>query len=476
MFRVSEGFFVSNKHRLTKYSTTAFSVIAAALVVSCANTDAAGQRALFDYVEKPDTSYSWRIVQRDEIDGLEIVELRLHSQTWRDILWRHRLFLIKPKELTVQSQALLTLSGGRWREAYDQPGGSRPLSENAGPFFQIAQEIGSVHIILDQVPFQPLFERTEDELIAYTLDRFLETQDSEWPLLLPMTKSAVRAMDAGQEAARELWGLELESFTLLGGSKRGWTTWLTAAADPRVTAMVPVVIDALNMSAHFPHQTDVWGSPSEEIRPYTDRNLDTVLSSEQGRELREIIDPFEYRDVLLQPKLIVNATNDAYFPVDSINLYWGQLNGSNYTLLLPNQGHSANDFGRLIPSLKALHLHAAGLDPMPSLDWEYERSPQGWRICLAAEPAPKQARIWSAVSEDRDFRDAIWEMKELGIDGPTLVVQGAREPESYAGFFVETVFESDDGRFMLSTTPAVLGPSNHPSDVWSAVSSGQVCD
>ena len=39
-------------------------------------------------------------------------------------------------------------------------------------------------------------ERSEDAIIAYTWDKFLHTGDAKWPLRLPMTKAAVRAMEA----------------------------------------------------------------------------------------------------------------------------------------------------------------------------------------------------------------------------------------------------------------------------------------
>lgn len=43
--------------------------------------------------------------------------------------------------------------------------------------------------------------------------------------------------------------LSIEEFYVGGESKRGWTTWLTAAVDKRVKAAIPVVMDLMGMTA-----------------------------------------------------------------------------------------------------------------------------------------------------------------------------------------------------------------------------------
>ena len=101
-----------------------------------------------------------------------------------------------------------------------------------------------------------------------------------------MTKSAVRAMDASQEAMKKEWGLDVETFTVTGASKRGWTTWLTGAVDDRAVAIAPMVIDMLNMSPHTKLQkTSFGGKSSEQIDDYKglDEQIDTPRGQRCGR-------------------------------------------------------------------------------------------------------------------------------------------------------------------------------------------------
>jgi PhoPQ-activated pathogenicity-related protein len=412
--------------------------------------------ALASYVAKADPTYAWRIRARYQERGAEFLELTLESQTWRNVLWRHQLLLIKPDGVRNAEHGLLIIGGGRWREEYESQPPADALPDDVRIFTAIARRLRTVVAVVGQVPFQPLFELTEDRLIAYTFDQYLKTGDEEWPLLLPMVKSAVRAMDASQQAALAEWSMSLRSFTVLGGSKRGWTTWLTAAVDQRVTALVPAVIDALNMERHFPHQTEVWGAPSEEIRPYTDLNLDDVLGSPEGAALRAIVDPYSYRADIAQPKLVVLATNDHYFPVDSANLYWDALREPKYLLYLPNEQHSIDDYSSLVATLRAVHHAAASGTALPNLNWELAAQ-SDLRLCVQAD-RDASVRLWTANSDDGDFRDAVWTAGSwTRDDNPTFVLE--RPQQGYAAAFAEARFGGGRSAFTLSTTLAVLAPT-----------------
>ena len=73
-----------------------------------------------------------------------------------------------------------------------------------------------------------------------------------------MVKASMRAMDAMADfvkTALPQHNANLDSFVVAGASKRGWTTWLVGAVDqPRVKAIVPIVLDAINFVAVEHHQ------------------------------------------------------------------------------------------------------------------------------------------------------------------------------------------------------------------------------
>lgn len=109
---------------------------------------------------------------------------------------------------------------------------------------------------------------SEDDLVAYTLDKYLRTGDTEWVILLPMVKAAVRAMDTVAEIALSNHEVTVNRFCVGGASKRGWTAWLAAAVDPRVKACLPIVIDVLDMETQVNHHFESYGFYTGAIAPY----------------------------------------------------------------------------------------------------------------------------------------------------------------------------------------------------------------
>ena len=456
-----------------RYALFALLALVGAQATAAQTAPADPAEALADYVAKPDDAFEWHVQRRYTSPDASVVELHLQSQRWQGEPWKHQLLIVRPKRVADDRDAIVIIGGGRWRDEYEAATGEEPLPEDAALFVAIARVLKTPVVVLAQVPYQPLFGMTEDRLIAHSFERYLATKDPEWPLLLPMVKSVVRAFDASSAFSEQEFGAPLERFTVIGGSKRGWTTWLTAAVDRRVTAIAPIVIDALNMQKHFPHQTEAWGTPSESIKPYTDLGLDRILASPEGEDLRQIVDPYSYRDKLTQPKLVILATNDQYFPLDSANLYFGGLREPKYLLYLPNEPHSVKHYGPVVRGLRALHEAASGGEPLPKLDWQYEVRDDGLTLCVGSKGA-RGVLLWRAVSADRDFRDAHWEsVVETRRSRGRFEVE--RPADGYVAVFGEVKYGALLRAFSLSTGLTVLAAEGNPPYGTEPISTAEVC-
>lgn len=412
------------------------------------------------YVARPDPDFGWREVTSGSVGKTQYTKYLLTSQTWRGIPWKHQLYVLRPGNMAGDvKHALLFIHGGRWKPEYEAAGQPSELPREAPHFARLAESIRAPVAVLRQVPFQPLFDRREDALIAYTFDQYLQTGDAGWPLLLPMVKSATRAMDAIQNIARERWSVSIETFTVTGASKRGWTAWLTAATDHRVMAVAPMVIDVLNMRAQLNHQRATWGEFSEEIRDYSALDLQNRLESERGNSLLTMVDPFSYRQRLTQPKLILLSTNDRYWPLDALNIYWQGLPDPKNVLYVPNQGHGLRDADRVINDLSALHRYAAAGKTLPRTTSSVRLKGRAINLSVESDRPARRVLLWSARSATLDFRDAHWSSHRCARSGKGHSCSERRPDRGYAAVFAETFFRDDDGPgFSTTTTVCLLGP------------------
>lgn len=154
------------------------------------------EKALDAYLNNGDKTYNYTLKDSGRIGKAKSYQLLLTSQQWRNITWRHQLTIIVPEQVDFAG-ALLIIAGGS--NTNEQPNWS--TKDGLWPVAaQIAETNKSVVAILKQTPNQPLFNGLkEDALISHTLQQYKNDGQADWPLLFPMVKSAIRAMDAIQD-------------------------------------------------------------------------------------------------------------------------------------------------------------------------------------------------------------------------------------------------------------------------------------
>ncbi|MFN8705236.1 MAG: PhoPQ-activated protein PqaA family protein, partial [Planctomyces sp.] len=302
---------------------------------------------LDDYIQKPDDSYSWKVVSSETVGGMKTVVIDMVSQTWRTKdevdhpVWRHWLTLAFSEKVK-SDIGMLFIGGGR--NGGDPPKGSDERT------MAIAKATGTCVAELKMVPNQPLIfhndgkPRFEDDLIGYTWDQFIKTGDPTWPARNAMIKSAVRAMDTmtAVMASETGGGQTVDQFVVAGGSKRGWTTWLTGALDKRVVAIIPIVIDVLNTRESMEHHFATYGFWAPSIGDYVFHSLMQRMDHPRIAELYRLVDPYYYRHRLTMPKYVLNAAGDQFFLPDSSKFYWDKLRGEKYLRYVPNGDHGLN--------------------------------------------------------------------------------------------------------------------------------------
>jgi PhoPQ-activated pathogenicity-related protein len=245
-------------------------------------------------------------------------------------------------------------------------------------------------------------------------------------------------------------------FVVSGASKRGWTAWTTAATDHRVIAVVPAVIDMLNVERSFEHHWRAYGAWSDAVNDYVQHGIMDWLGTPQFRALMRIEEPYEYRDRLTMPKYLVNASGDQFFLPDSSRFYFDDLKGEKLLRYVPNTSHSL-DKSDALESLQAFYASIVKSTPRPRFTWTFERDGS---IKVVTKDLPESVQLWQAVNPAaRNFRHDVigpaYRSTRLTPSGPnTYVARVPAPPAGWTAFFVELTFASG-GRYPLKATTAV---------------------
>lgn len=447
----------------------------------------------------PDEDYSYSLVATHELGDQAVgYTLRLQSQSWRDPqevshpLWTHNLQIVRPQQVSSRT-ALLLISGGSRKERIPESIDDSLLS--------LARETGSVCVLLPNVPNQPLAivddddptgskGRYEDDLIAQSWVRAIKENDPDWVAQTAMVRSAIAAMDTTQQFLGSDKGgsIEIDDFVVTGASKRGWTTWLTAAVDPRIRAIMPIVIDTFNLPQSMQHHWGAYGEWSPAIDDYTSRKLFESFENRRGDVIRNNVDPYLYRDRYTMPKFLLNSAGDQYFLPDSTAFYLDSLPGQTRLRYMPNTDHDL-DFEddkqptghqSALESLVGFYKAVENGHKLPDMTWT-----QAVEIDLPAKRAagtsrqahlsvrcdtrPNRLTLWQAHNPNgRDFRQSTignaWTSTTL-YPSDYLRASGSVDiPETgFRAYFIEAIFPVEgQSELVTFTTPIFVIPDVLP--------------
>lgn len=369
--------------------------------------------ALQHYLHNGDSSFHWAVRDTFSIGDVTVYNLLLTSQTWRGITWNHQLAIFVPKEDNFDG-ALLFITGGSVKNG--MPNWADKNDKFLNAISNVAAKNKAIVTVLKQTPNQPLYgDLKEDALISYTLHNFKNDGDFTWPLLFPMVKGAVRAMDAVQQFAAGSLHHPISRFVVSGASKRGWTTWLTGANDNRVEAIGPMVIDILNMPVNLDYQIKAWNEYSIQIEDYVKLGIPQGSHTESGNAINTMVDPYSYRKKLTMPKMIFMGTNDEYWVVDAIKNYYDSIPGRNMIHYVPNAGHDLGDGKQAFGALSAFFGLTLAHKPYPECNWKVAIKKGAADITVKTSANELvEAILWSANSENMIFRKSLWTSKSLG--------------------------------------------------------------
>ena len=442
------------------------------LFISCQNKSSKsenneGINHLISYVKNKE-GFDYKIIDSINYEGASLYRVKMNSGKWMsdkvkgESNWWHWLDIVIPDNVETNKSLLFIGPGSK----YDNEIYLDSLS------IEKAIKTKSIVSHISNIPYQPIkfisndtIDRYEDDLIAYGWNKFLKggakDEDVEWLLRFPMTRAVVRAMDVVQEIS-SFKSNTVNEFFISGASKRGWTTWTTAAVDKRVIGMAPLVIDLLNIVPSFEHHYRLYGDWSPAVEDYVNFNIMDWMNTKEFKKLLSYVEPYEFKDLFTMPKLIINGTIDEFFATDSWKFYWYEIPEKKYLQYVPNGNHGLLG-GYQNQNIFSFYERLIYSKELPELNWSIENNVFNIEV---KKNIPHKVYLWKINNPiSRDFR--IWEVgrnwKKTAIKNNESGIYKINAPDD-AGFtasLVEIIFYPNTNDELILTTGTHVIPNTY---------------
>lgn len=420
-------------------------------------------------------AYKWKLKEIKKEEDFHLYLIELTSQSWRSShevenpIWTHLLKIIVPKEVKISSAFFFISKEGAFgceRIKEISPFILNWAKENATIVCELSLQPSKLVHFKDEKSLEIKDEhQIEDHLIAYTWDKYLKSGDKTWPLQIPLTKAVIKAFDCIKEFSKERLYSVVDEFVVMGLSKRGWISWLTAAFDSRVIGVIPMGIDLLNLRESFSHQLKVYGKWARVIKDYEEIDLMKWAFTEEFTNLLHLIEPYEYRHDLKLPKYIINSAGDEFFLPDSSHFYFNGLLEPKYLRYVPNCPHNLFESASALESASAFYQMIGEKKRLPKFKWFQKSCDQ---VQIKCEDFPIKVSLWYAENlERRDFRfyeiGPIWKKKPIELQkSGDYSIDLPYPHKGWGASFIELQYPSQKKTPLIFTTDVYITTKKEP--------------
>jgi hypothetical protein len=91
------------------------------------------------------------------------------------------------------------------------------------------------------------------------------------------------------------------------------------------------------------------------------------------------------------------------------------------------------------------------------MHWRYDPTDTGLKLTILSKPNAKSARLWTATSDTKDFRNAKWTSVSMEETPEGFAAAITRPSTGYLSVFGEATLESQGHTYPSSTQVQILG-------------------
>ena len=429
------------------------------ICLHCSVVYANSRKILLDYINTNEEAT--RVVKTTLVSNNEkykLYNISFDSLKWMDPskvdnpIWNHNILIIIPNKVS-SGTSFYRVSNGKRNEAI--PNKIHPIVEH------VSLKNNAVGIEIRNVPNQPIKFKdspellVEDGIIAYGWDKYLGSKDRGYVARLPMLKAAYLGFRAARDFLKKQ-KIEIKDYVAFGESKRGWVVWLLPVVDVAVKAIIPSVIDVLNVQKSMLHHHLVYGAWSPVLKDYEKFDIPRRMFGNEFGTLMDLIDPYKYRELISLPKLVINSANDQFFLPDNSQFYFKDLVGERHMMFLPNSGHQFKLNQNQLDSIATYFALIDQNKSLPQLKWEKD----GNTVHIRSNTEVKELRVWQASNpKARDFRlwdDSSPRYKERKIpkkvkEKKYLIKLDKHSKKLFTSTFIEVIYSLEQGEISFTT-------------------------